>query len=239
MTTEPSVHESSSVNPLQGLDKHSLLLAVATLILLSAFSVITLSISLFALGYGLDNSLQPLPLALSIFFGLLLTYPLIMRASKNYFRQVFIPQLKSTPLWLMISVGTGVVLALLVNQATSIVTPPEGMETTVQTIMQGETLAVVLVYVSVILFAPFFEEYLFRGLIFDGYHHRYGFFIATIVSSVIFMAFHLLEYYDYWVASVAITLLAIVLATIRFKSQSLLNPILCHMTYNLTIILLA
>ena len=226
-------------DPLLNVANKSLFYALFTLILLTLTSFIVLLISLYALGYSLDNPLQPLPLALSIFFGFLVTYPTLMILSKDYFFLIFIPQFTTSSGWLVLSLLSGCLLAFTVNYLSIQMPPPETMQTSIQTILHGNTLSVILVYISVIVLAPLFEEYLFRGLIFDGYQHRFGNLIAISISSVVFMLFHLLEYYQYWIASFAILCLAIVLAIIRYKSRSILNPVLCHAAYNFTILVIA
>lgn len=117
--------------------------------------------------------------------------------------------------------------------------PPSGIDSTFEHIISGGTTAKALLFISVVLLAPFGEEYLFRGVLLSGLSSRMRTISAILLSSVVFMAFHLLEYYGYWFALVAIFLLGILLAMLRLRSQSMLVPILCHASYNLIMLTLA
>lgn len=203
----------------------------------------TTSSILFLAYYFLDLPLGTEPpatiLSISVSLGLLVSYALVMRLSCSFFSVMFVPQLKSSLFWIISSVLIGVVFSLVVLWLVPLFEPPPEIDSTFEQILTGGTTAKALLFISVVLLAPIGEEYLFRGVLLSGLSSRMNTISAILLSSVVFMAFHLLEYYGYWFALVAIFLLGILLALLRLRSQSMLVPILCHASYNLIMLTLA
>ncbi|WP_223669788.1 CPBP family intramembrane glutamic endopeptidase [Kangiella shandongensis] len=208
-------------------------LALATLLCLSLTTNILL---LF-----LSDSPQPngLQLIVAIIGGMLITYPLLMLLTKDFFYQQFTPALRTSFSWSICSVGIGVMLALLIHWFSRQIPGPLDPTNTFDLIKQHSFLAELLLIIVVSIFAPFFEEYLFRGLILGSLAARFATFNAIFTSAVVFMGFHLIEYYDYWVGLLAVFCLGILLGWLKQMSRSMLAPILCHASYNFCIILLA
>lgn len=231
-------NDSSQKHTLENLANQSLILAVLSFALMFLFGVLAGSV-LLLFGLEINQLQQPLPLAFTIIISMLGSYWIVIWKSKGYFNKVFIPQLTSSAKWFAISLFAGVSLGFLVNAFTQWFPADAELETTFQSMLNQTFVSTLLVFFIAVFLAPFFEEYLFRGLVFDGFEQKYGFIGAISVSSVVFMSFHLLEYYQYWVAWLAVLVLAIVLGVIRYRSQSMLNPILCHASYNFTILMLA
>lgn len=216
-------------------------LALATLLILS----LTTSLLLLALDplfndQTTDSIKHPtgIALILSIIGAILFSYPLLMLLTKEYFQHSFKPQLKTSKAWLFISLTAGVCTGFLIHQISSYYPPQQGQANTFDIIQNSGVEAQLLLIFATVVLAPFFEEYLFRGLVLDSLIKRFDTFVAILLSAVVFMAFHLIEYYEYWVGLFAIFLLGILLATIKLRSASILNPIICHASYNLTILLL-
>ncbi|WP_018623631.1 CPBP family intramembrane glutamic endopeptidase [Kangiella aquimarina] len=217
----------------------SIILTCLTLVLLAFTTSSILFLAYFFLDLPLGSDPPAIMLATSVCFGLLTSYALLMRLSAPFFSQTFIPQLKLSLFWLFTSVACGVVYAFLAIWVGHYFTPPSGIESTLEQITNGGFLSNSLLFFSVIVLAPLGEEYLFRGVLLSGLSSKFSTFSAISLSSVVFMSFHLLEYYGYWFALVAILILGVLLAIIRLRSRSMLAPIVCHASYNLIMLTLA
>lgn len=217
----------------------SIILTFFTLVLLmfSTSLIIFFCYHFFDIPMGVEPS--PIILAIAVFFGLFISYLLLMRLSPAFFSRIFVPQLKSSPGWLALSVILGLLMSALVLWCAQFFQPPVGTDSTFEQIYAGGTLPQVLLLIAVVLLAPVGEEYLFRGVLLAGLSQRFSNFSAILLSSVVFMSFHLLEYYDYWYALAAIFILGILLAVLRLHSQSMSVPICCHASYNLIMLTLA
>lgn len=220
---------------------YDLWLALATLLILSlTTSLLLLLLDPLFNDNPSDSISQPsgLALILSLIGSLLFSYSLLVLLTREYFQQHFKNKLNTSLSWLLFSVVSGFVVALIIHQIIQLYPPQPGEANSFDIIYRDGFFAQVLLMLGTVVIAPFFEEYLFRGMIFDSIRNRFGTFVAIYLSAVVFMGFHLIEYYDYWLGLMAILGLGILLAIIRQRSDSLLNPILCHASYNLSILLL-
>ena len=217
----------------------SIILTCLTLVLLTLSTSSILFFSYYLIDLPMQSEPPPLMLAIAVFFGLLISYLLVIRFSLPFLRNVFIPELKAPLAWLILALLSGLLFSLLVLTIAQYFTPPSGIDSTFEQIVSGGTLAKVLLFMAVVFFAPIGEEYLFRGILFSGLQQKVSTFWAISLSSVVFMSFHLLEYYGYWFALLAIFLLGALLGILRLRSQSMLVPILCHASYNLIMLTLA
>lgn len=88
-----------------------------------------------------------------------------------------------------------------------------------------------LLWITVAVTAPLFEEAFFRGFLFAGLQHswlsHHG---AIVFSALLFAVIHL--QYD-WPEMIVVFLLGIMLGVARWRSGSLYVPILLHATNNL------
>lgn len=228
---------------------YSLWLAFATFILLSLLTSLSLLL-LEAIFEPTISSPSPTPstdnattsglfLVVAIITAMLITYSLLILMTKDYFKSVFRPQMVTSLGWSVFSVAAGIVIAIIVHWLGATLPSDAQPSNTFDVIKDHGQISYALLIVLVVLLAPIVEEYLFRGVILDPLRARFDTLVAICLSAVVFMGFHLIEYYDYWVGIVAMLGLGVVLAIVRIKSRSLLNPILCHASYNLFIILLA
>lgn len=87
------------------------------------------------------------------------------------------------------------------------------------------SLTQVIIMASIL--APFFEEILFRGVIFRYFQRRFGLIGGAVTSSLLFGLVH-----PSLSSFLPITALGIVLAWIYHKSGSLIAPIITHMLWN-------
>lgn len=90
-----------------------------------------------------------------------------------------------------------------------------------------------------LVFAPFVEEFFFRGLLFAGFARSWGSRAGAIIVTVLFIAMHLFETFRYWPAIVAVTLLAIGAMAARRLTDSLAPAMTFHAGYNLVIVVMA
>jgi membrane protease YdiL (CAAX protease family) len=87
-----------------------------------------------------------------------------------------------------------------------------------------------LLWFALIIAAPFFEEILFRGFLFEGLHHSFlGFIAAAIITSALWASIHL-QYGLYEI--VVIFLVGLLLAYAKAKTGSLYIPIAMHSLMN-------
>ncbi len=155
-------------------------------------------------------------------------------------------------------VGAGAILAgMIVNLATVSVFGRLGLptESTVQApYMQGLAgwvrespgLAIPAIVFVVVIFGPAFEEFIFRGVVFNGLYRlgalisanlgggdptdaarKVSFVLAALVSSVLFALLHLEP-----VLLPALLMVAVALCVLFARTGSLLPPFIAHATFN-------
>lgn len=220
---------------------YSLWLALSTLLILS----LTTSLALFLVEPLNSEQVTSGPtqqsgltLITALIISILFSYGLLLFLTKEYLRKVAQAFFSTSIKWPFISILTGIGTAVVILQFSQLFPPELGRSSTFEIIKNGGFYAQALLITGTVILAPLFEEYLFRGLIYDSMRARFGVYLAIFLSAVVFMAFHLIEYYNYWVGLSAIFVLGIFLAVIRERSGSILNPIICHASYNLSILML-
>jgi membrane protease YdiL (CAAX protease family) len=93
-----------------------------------------------------------------------------------------------------------------------------------------------LLGVAVVVVAPFFEESLVRGMLYEGFRRsRLGVAGAIIITSAVWSVLHL-QYGWYEIGSIFV--LGLVLGVVRYKTNTLWSTILMHALFNLSAILL-
>jgi membrane protease YdiL (CAAX protease family) len=78
-----------------------------------------------------------------------------------------------------------------------------------------------------VVIAPIVEEIFFRGFLFQGFRHRYGWIAAILISSLLFAAAHLDP-----VAFIPTFILGAVLAYVYHRSNSVWPGIILHFLVN-------
>jgi membrane protease YdiL (CAAX protease family) len=86
-----------------------------------------------------------------------------------------------------------------------------------------------------ILFAPLFEELLFRGFLYPVVARRFGLYPSIILTSLAFASIHASQLKYSWGPVLIIFLVGIVLTTVRALKKSVAATVLMHMAYNGTI----
>jgi membrane protease YdiL (CAAX protease family) len=135
-----------------------------------------------------------------------------------------------------------VVLAIVITLAYIAVTAlvnmalnrPEGTDVMVEA--YASTARPVLFWMALVVFGPVFEEFLFRGFLFEGFRQsRIGVIGAVIITSLVWAGFHL-QYGLFEIASLCV--MGILLGIVRYKTGSLWLPIMMHAFNNLLAVLL-
>lgn len=91
--------------------------------------------------------------------------------------------------------------------------------------------------VLAVLVGPPLEEFLFRGVLLDGFARSWSLRTASVVVTVLFVAGHVPQVGLYWPALVAIAALAVATITARLVTGSLAASLAIHASYNLGIVL--
>ena len=86
--------------------------------------------------------------------------------------------------------------------------------------------------VSVVL-APFFEEVIFRGFFFYVVNKLKGKMFAVFSIAFIFALLHFDQYWGDWIAIVAVTLLGLILTTLRAWTGTSLASMAMHYSFNI------
>jgi membrane protease YdiL (CAAX protease family) len=82
------------------------------------------------------------------------------------------------------------------------------------------------------VFAPWVEERVFRGLIFAGLRARWGVRAAAVIVTVVFVALHYPEWVHFPMAAVAIGAMATVVMILRIRTGSIEPGFYVHLGYN-------
>lgn len=166
---------------------------------------------------------------------------LIWSLLKKYFDNPItaIALTKSSLNWNLLGVFIGVVVSQFVNhvvyddissEEVERLSPFKGIETA--------NILIKLTYLFVVaLMAPFFEEFLFRGVLYRGFARSLGKLAAMIVVTLLFVLSHtlILRLESLSLLATLITV-SIILMALRHASQSLIPSIVLHQTYNAALV---
>lgn len=84
-----------------------------------------------------------------------------------------------------------------------------------------------IIIISMVIFAPLLEEIIFRRVLFGGLYHKTNFWIATIISALVFAVVHMeLENTLVYMAP------AFAFSFVYYKSKRLLAPMIGHFLMN-------
>ena len=127
------------------------------------------------------------------------------------------------------SLGIGVLMAVAVEALTLLLKTPEKSPIEMFT---NTTLSLILVSITAVGFAPFFEELLFRGFLQPLLTRDLGAIAGIVLTGCLFGALHLLEYGNVWQYGLAISLVGITLGYVRHRSGSVIPGTLVHACFN-------
>jgi membrane protease YdiL (CAAX protease family) len=91
-------------------------------------------------------------------------------------------------------------------------------------------LELIFAFITLVLLAPFAEEMLFRGYLFGKLRRTLPFFMATLLTSVLFGLLHVSN--GTWNVAVDVFALSLVLCYVRESTGSIWTGILIHMMKN-------
>lgn len=94
----------------------------------------------------------------------------------------------------------------------------------------------IVLVVLVIVVAPLFEEFLFRGVLFAAVARRWGVPRAIGITTCAFVAVHVPGRLHYWPGLVAVAVLALINCALRLRYRSLAPGIASHCSYNLALL---
>lgn len=84
-----------------------------------------------------------------------------------------------------------------------------------------------IIIISIVLFAPFLEEIVFRRVLFGGVYQKTNFWIAAIVSALIFAAMH--NEFEHLLMYMAPGL---IFSYLYYRTKRLLTPMIAHLLMN-------
>ncbi len=239
----------NSINPNQAIPPSSYWGLWATLglgfVVLIVFSIVQMiGLSIYALylnngqtGSQLDSLINSLifngdAIALSQIPAVLIGMGLIVLFIKlkhtlsiTQYLNLYFPPLKTLLKW----IGITVIALILLEVANHLFEreTPEWM-----TKVYNSTTNMPLLWFAIIIGAPFFEEYLFRGFLLEGLRKSaVGIVGAILITSAMWALIHL--QYE-WFEIFIIFLMGILFAIAKLKTQSLYIPIAMHMLMNLS-----
>lgn len=209
-------------------------------------SVIAATLHSLLAGSGAIGDFSPTFLAVTAFASSTVAYLVIFVISGDY-RAALMRRIAALGLANRIlnrQVGAAILLGaffslLVIGYMMVFPPPPEAEQITIAQIFEGGLLAITLGLLLVLVIAPVCEEYLFRGLILDGFGKSLGTLTGILLSSLLFAIAHLGDYYIYWPAMAAVLLLGLINALWRIKTDNLATAVGSHFAYNLVMLTFA
>ncbi len=137
-----------------------------------------------------------------------------------------------------IAAPTVILFSHLAEMFTSMIAgEPETDQIAVEALKQSlsSPIALVTILISILIFAPFLEEYLFRGLLQSWLRRKIGSTWAIFVTAFAFALLHFSPKQDWTNIPLIISLFtfACYLGFVYEKSRSLFSSIVLHVTFNL------
>lgn len=90
----------------------------------------------------------------------------------------------------------------------------------------------VVVLLLALVVAPPVEEFVFRGALLAAFARRWGTPIAVLLSTGVFVLFHIADKIHYWPGFVDVALLGLAAVFVRLRYRSLWPALLLHFLYN-------
>jgi uncharacterized protein len=187
-----------------------------------------------AMGKSLDEmQTLAIPYWLVISFSLtLLIILLILRKERNInadLREVSSPA--SSAAWAFAGVFLALFAQSIAGSIESMLGIEMGSENTQEIIKLIERFPVVILVSSII--GPILEEIVFRKIIFGSLHRKMNFFLAALISSVIFALAHMEPEHVILYSAMGFTF-----AFLYVKTKRIIVPIIAHVTMNTMVVLL-
>ena len=90
--------------------------------------------------------------------------------------------------------------------------------------------------VYAVAFAPFFEEVVFRGILFTFFKRVSNTVIAFILVSFFFTGLHVAQMSGYWFGILSVLSVSLIATALRQRSNSITFSVLFHLAYNATVL---
>jgi len=132
--------------------------------------------------------------------------------------------------WKMIALGP--VLAIGLSISGALLGMREG-QSEVEDLITGRSAFVLMTLLGAV-FAPAFEEILFRGFLFPVTARTFGPWLGAVVTALPFGLLHGAQNHWAWQPLVLITLAGLIFGIVRFRTGSTLAAFLLHAAYNTT-----
>ena len=87
-----------------------------------------------------------------------------------------------------------------------------------------------------VLLAPLFEESIYRGFLYKAFRGSYSMKVSMALIVAWTVNTHWSQYSHSWIAALGLSILTIVQCYLREKSNSLWDCIICHFTYNASLL---
>lgn len=107
-----------------------------------------------------------------------------------------------------------------------------GQKTELDQILESSRAAAVTLATIAVLTAPLVEEMIYRGLLYSAFQRAIGQWGAVIVVAGMFAGLHVYQYWPNAGAISSITLLSVVLTTLRARTGRLLPCYVVHLVFN-------
>ena len=107
--------------------------------------------------------------------------------------------------------------------------PSDELDSQIREVLQtNSTLDFMLLAVTLVILAPLFEEFIFRGALQQGFEKRLGIMNGIIFTSVFWAFIHQVMSW-----AIQIFILGLVLGVLAYRYRSVLSSIIIHAVYNL------
>jgi membrane protease YdiL (CAAX protease family) len=126
-------------------------------------------------------------------------------------------------------IAAGVFLSILVQFASSVTHPKTKLP--IEVFFQDRRSALLLMIVSVV-FAPFFEETIFRGYIYPGLARSFGIATSVVVTGTLFGLMHAPQLWGGWVQILLLIMVGILFTYARAVTRTVVTSYLLHLSYN-------
>lgn len=126
----------------------------------------------------------------------------------------------------------GVALALLIQLGTQLFPPEE--PPAIEKLFTSRAAAFLILGASLI-FAPFFEELIFRGYLYGIFAPAWGVGPAVFITGILFGLLHAPQLFPGWVQMASLCVVGILFSLVRARTGSLRASVLMHLAYNATI----
>lgn len=140
------------------------------------------------------------------------------------------------PRWMAVTglVVSGLLLSLLVSMISSEFQPK--MSLPIQAFFENRLSAILLMIMAVV-FAPVFEETLFRGYLYPVLARSWGVIPGVVITGALFGLMHSMQLWGGWVQIALLVCVGIIFTYVRAVTKTVVASYLLHVSYNSSIFL--